>query len=203
MKSRIILLGVIVALLSSCAGKFSVIKRRYNKGFYVAAANGHNKNKHQAQPEQTRYKAQQETNEDKIVTQVVSESRATVFTRTDEPAQKPEKKLTATTARKLLHTAKTVEFKPLQENLKSIQQEREHSRAGADADTNTILLIILAIFIPPLAVYLKDKAVSKWFWIVLILSIIGGILWFAFPFAGLAWLLAVIFAILYILGQIS
>lgn len=47
------------------------------------------------------------------------------------------------------------------------------TKKGADDDM--ILLIILAIFIPPLAVYLKEDAITKTFWVNLILTLLCGI----------------------------
>lgn len=41
----------------------------------------------------------------------------------------------------------------------------------ADGD-NTVLLVILALFIPPLAVYLHQKAINTKFWISLLLTLL-------------------------------
>ena len=39
-------------------------------------------------------------------------------------------------------------------------------------DSNTVLLVILALFIPPLAVYLHQKAINTKFWISLLLTLL-------------------------------
>ncbi len=64
-------------------------------------------------------------------------------------------------------------------------------------DANLILLVILAIILPPLGVYLKDGGVTGLFWLTLIFCLVGGggIFRFGFYFGGL-WGLAVILALL-------
>lgn len=71
------------------------------------------------------------------------------------------------------------------------------------SDIAIILLVIIAIFIPPLAVFLYEGATSR-FWIDLILAIIGwSVGWYLLgALAWLAGLLAVIYAILIVVGAI-
>lgn len=57
----------------------------------------------------------------------------------------------------------------------------------AEASTNTILLAILAILLPPLAVYLHEDAINTKFWISLLLSL-------------LFWLPGIIYALIVIFG---
>ncbi|WP_315816010.1 YqaE/Pmp3 family membrane protein [Paraflavitalea speifideaquila] len=45
-------------------------------------------------------------------------------------------------------------------------------KAGKDAETDQVLLAILAILLPPLAVYLKEGTINSKFWISLILTLI-------------------------------
>lgn len=67
-------------------------------------------------------------------------------------------------------------------------------------DVDLVILVILAIFIPPLAVYLKEGATSR-FVLDLILALIGVVGWWIFPFAGLAYLAAIIYALIIVLGR--
>lgn len=72
--------------------------------------------------------------------------------------------------------------------------------ATTGGDAELILLVILAIILPPLAVYLYDGSASTMFWITLILCILSG--GFIFGFGGYLfglWGLAVLLAILHIL----
>jgi uncharacterized membrane protein YqaE (UPF0057 family) len=55
--------------------------------------------------------------------------------------------------------------------LKKYKADKKAGRA-ADSDTNTILLVILAIFIPPLAVYLHQNEINSKFWISLVLTLL-------------------------------
>jgi uncharacterized membrane protein YqaE (UPF0057 family) len=59
--------------------------------------------------------------------------------------------------------------------------------AQAEPSTNTVLLVILAILLPPLAVYLHQGAINTKFWISLVLTL-------------LFWIPGVIYALLVVLG---
>ena len=60
-------------------------------------------------------------------------------------------------------------------------------KAGDEPSTNTLLLVILAILLPPLAVYLHEGVINKRFWICLLLTLL--------------WLPGVIYALIIILGD--
>ncbi len=64
-----------------------------------------------------------------------------------------------------------------------------------DAETNQILLAILAIFLPPLAVYLKDGELDVKFWIDLALV-------FLVFFSFVLWIIPVVFALLVVFDVI-
>lgn len=88
------------------------------------------------------------------------------------------------------------------ENADAMSNSSDATNGGAD--TNTILLVILAILLPPLAVYLKDGSASTLFWITLILCLIGGgpfFGWYGGYFFGL-WGIAMILALLRVLDII-
>lgn len=72
--------------------------------------------------------------------------------------------------------------------------------ANAESDVDLVVLVILAILLPPLAVYLKEGS-GNHFLIVLILFLLA-FSWFLWPFyPGLFWLAAVILALLSVLGK--
>lgn len=75
-------------------------------------------------------------------------------------------------------------FKLLKQKLKEYNAAK---KAGGDADTNTLLLVILAILLPPLAVYLHQGEINSKFWISLLLTL-------------LFWLPGIIYALIVILG---
>lgn len=64
---------------------------------------------------------------------------------------------------------------------KVMKEYKAKKKAGEDIDTNTLLLVLLAILIPPLAVYLHEGSTNNKFWLNVILTIIGYV---AFGFAG-------------------
>jgi uncharacterized membrane protein YqaE (UPF0057 family) len=82
------------------------------------------------------------------------------------------------------------------------QLSKKNSNVPADSDVMLILLVILAIIIPPLAVFIYEGASTR-FIIDLILAILG---WGAFGiFGGIFWLCglaAIIYALLIVLGVI-
>jgi uncharacterized membrane protein YqaE (UPF0057 family) len=65
-----------------------------------------------------------------------------------------------------------------------------------DSDVNLILLVILAILLPPLAVYLYFGEINIHFWINLILCLVGGGVGAVIGY----WGLAVIHALLVVFG---
>ena len=86
----------------------------------------------------------------------------------------------------------------LKQAKKEIREFRAARRAGKDVDTNTLLLVVLAILLPPLAVYLYEEETNTKFWVTLLLFLLGiaGAVFFS-------WLLifaAVVYALLVVLG---
>lgn len=71
---------------------------------------------------------------------------------------------------------------------KELKAYKTAKKAGKEADTDTLLLVILAILLPPLAVYLYEGEINNRFWISLILTLLG-------------WLPGIIYALVLILGQ--
>jgi uncharacterized membrane protein YqaE (UPF0057 family) len=86
---------------------------------------------------------------------------------------------------------KSLSRKEKKERLKDVKKELKAYKAAkksGDASTNTILLAILAIILPPLAVYLHQGEINKKFWIDLILTLIF-------------WLPGIIYALIVIFGE--
>jgi uncharacterized membrane protein YqaE (UPF0057 family) len=81
--------------------------------------------------------------------------------------------------------------KEKRERIKDVKKEiknfKKEKRKGGDSDTNTLLLVILAILLPPLAVYLHQGEINTKFWISLILTL-------------LFWIPGVIYALIVVLG---
>ena len=76
----------------------------------------------------------------------------------------------------------------IKEAKKELKAYKAAKKAGAEPSTNTLLLVILAILLPPLAVYLHQGEINTKFWISLLLTL-------------LFWLPGVIYALIVILGD--
>jgi uncharacterized membrane protein YqaE (UPF0057 family) len=187
------LILVLVAALSSC-GALRVEKRHYRNGFYV----DFNKNQHKTAGVDHQAQA--------AVEPVIRDVNPDPVNEAKESPKAEENVLTseqhAVQPAKVTEQPQTIEVNVPsvdQPSPKDQQQEQtQESPAGAaDSDVMLIVLIILAIIIPPLAVYLKEGLTGR-FWLILILSILGGGFFFYPVFGGL-WLLAVILALLIVL----
>ena len=71
---------------------------------------------------------------------------------------------------------------------KAIREYKAAKKSNAEPSTNTLLLVILAILLPPLAVYLHQGEINNKFWISLVLTL-------------LFWIPGVIYALIVILGE--
>jgi uncharacterized membrane protein YqaE (UPF0057 family) len=91
---------------------------------------------------------------------------------------------------------KKLKLRELKKELAVLKASREQ---GYEADTNTILLVILAILLPPLAVYLHQGEINTKFWIALILWLLGWAI--AGPWSWFGLLPAIIYALIVILGN--
>lgn len=78
----------------------------------------------------------------------------------------------------------------IKESKKYFKEYRAAKRAGkSKKETDQVLLIILAILLPPLAVYLKEEEINSKFWISLLLTL-------------LFWLPGVIYALLVVFDEV-
>ncbi len=85
---------------------------------------------------------------------------------------------------------------------KAVKDFKEQRKAGNDISSNTLLLALLAIFIPPLAVYLHEGEINNRFWISVLLTVIGLALIPVFHFVlFLGTLPAIVYALVVILGN--
>ena len=54
----------------------------------------------------------------------------------------------------------------------AIKHYKAEKKTGSEPSTNTLLLVILAILLPPLAVYLHEGVINNKFWLDLILTLL-------------------------------
>lgn len=71
---------------------------------------------------------------------------------------------------------------------KELKEYKKLKKAGKEPQASTVVLVILAILLPPLAVYLHQGEINNKFWISLLLTL-------------LFWLPGIIYALLVIFGE--
>jgi uncharacterized membrane protein YqaE (UPF0057 family) len=71
---------------------------------------------------------------------------------------------------------------------KELKKFKSDKRSGKSAETSTVLLVILAILLPPLAVYLHEDVINSRFWISIVLTL-------------LFWIPGVIYALIIVLSN--
>jgi uncharacterized membrane protein YqaE (UPF0057 family) len=77
----------------------------------------------------------------------------------------------------------------------ALKEYKAKKNAGDEPSTNQLLMIILAILLPPLAVYLHEGEVNTKFWISLILTLLV-------IFSFFLWIIPVLYALLVVLDVI-
>lgn len=218
---------IMTILLSSCGvagngfGGSSIQKRKYTKGFY------HNKNrgfKSSDDKVATGESILQEEGTDELaVSQLEKKAVQTTVLQSDkviknEQPQQPQRSDEKSTQKKKVTPSSKKETKPAQVRQRK-QREHEYyvplseratiakklaAQGSSESGAMLVLLVILAIILPPLAVALYEGITTR-FWIDLILAIVGFGIGFAFFGGGIAWLCglaAVIYALLIVLGVI-
>ena len=81
--------------------------------------------------------------------------------------------IVATDALKEFRSLSRVDRKMRIANAKTALKEyKAAKKAGAEPSTNTLLLVILAILLPPLAVYLHEGVINGKFWLDLLLTLL-------------------------------
>ncbi len=76
----------------------------------------------------------------------------------------------------------------IKEVKKELKAMKAAKKAGKQTDMDMALMVVLAILLPPLAVYLYEGEINSRFWISLILTLLG-------------WLPGIIYALVLILGE--
>ncbi|HTF06046.1 MAG TPA: YqaE/Pmp3 family membrane protein [Bacteroidia bacterium] len=203
MKTQILVLCVIVAaLFSSCSG-LRIEKRHYSKGYYVDFNKGTDRDASvEKQTAKTEEKNQHEEpaispapTVDAVTAAPVTDAPVSAQTSKSESSNQPSVEEQSTTATPNDQTVAGDENS-------AVPNQGETPGGSAPDDTMLVLLVILAILLPPLAVYLAEGVTSR-FWITLILCLLAGPFFFTpFAYVGGLWLIAVIIALLVVLGAI-
>lgn len=198
MKRYIFPLICLLALaLTSCSG-IRIEKRHYNGGFYVETGT---KNKDKAERIETETAATKQNavvpNSSLSLTESIDDpsvAKADYSAPSEESAKNNVVKVVIDKIKNTTPAAKTETSTAVTEENKVVTTEQENSATPA-SDVPLWVYVLLALFIPPLAVYLK-QGVTNMFWIDLILFILGyGLFRFSYYLWGAA-LAAVVIALL-------
>ena len=107
-----------------------------------------------------------------IIGTSVTNSSAALIIPASHNAENPD----PATVKAAMEAFKSLPRKERNEKIKEVKKELKAFKAakktGNGASTNTVLLVILAILLPPLAVYLHQGEINKKFWICLLLTLL-------------------------------
>lgn len=123
---------------------------------------------------------------------------AVVVPPVSEPLTEEQKAVARSAFEELKSLPKKERMSKLKQARQAIRDYKAAKKAGKDVDTSTLILVILAILLPPLAVYLHEQEVNTKFWVTLLLFLLG--LAGAFLFSWLLIFAAVVYALLVVLG---
>lgn len=230
MKAKFIFSGIVglALILGSCGTSNSVVsngliqKRKYNKGFFMKQ-NGQFKTAKADSKEENTLVAAPEVAENSLIKTVERpavakaqiQNEATAEVRNDlyasadlsiAPTVENNQPMAGYTTECFTETTNSSNSrKEVRKELRAeVKKWRKQENGSSAMDGFTVLLIILAILIPPLAVLLYEGATGR-FWIDLILALLGWGLayWLLGPtIAFLGGLLAIIYALLIVLEAI-
>jgi uncharacterized membrane protein YqaE (UPF0057 family) len=144
---------------------------------------------------------------------IVSEKTIIASSRSSAVAEKrtPEK-----TENKIFHAAKyntEIKNEPAPVALKKVNALKAILKTkttplspASNGDAMLIIELLLAIILPPLAVFIHKGRIDKWFWITLLLCLFGGGLIWGPAYVGggaFLWIVAAVIAICYVFGIIK
>lgn len=89
----------------------------------------------------------------------------------EEPA-KPGSKTVSSALSEFMHLSRKERKSRIREAKTEIKKIKAEKKVGAEPSTNTLLLVILAILLPPLAVYLHEGEINNKFWLDLVLTLL-------------------------------
>lgn len=209
--SNLTLLLAISILISSCSNKFSVSKRRYNKGYYVNVGKSHSKESFLVIKKSTekQLNKRNETHLENTAAQKTTDPEFMVTSVSEEltPSLKIHQKKNYQLKNKTSESNKAIAFEQTTKNLlntvykkpefKSLEKVTEHislPKKSDKNDTKLILCVIIAIFIPPLGMFLWKQDADIWFIVDLILFLFI-FSWFYWGGPGLIGLAAIVIAL--------
>lgn len=195
-----------VLLLGSCSNRFSLVKRKYNKGYHFSVTKNPNKEKSSTQlkdlavqPVETNSSSLPASSEKEII---ASEDFQVQPIGQNSGSEKSSKLKKSENSIPVDEETSNANFNVASGYFKEYSEEIAMTASnGGDGGVKLLVLVILAILLPPLAIYLKKKSLDKWFWITLILCLLSFSVFF-FVFGGLTYLIAIIIALMVVLDAL-
>lgn len=199
---------VFALVLSSCSTfkKVDIVKRHYKNGYHIAIRDQKTKTEPVAVVKEKQ----------KAETIAAATPAAVTADAPEQPAvqqRSASENAPAVTATNRIASVKQTAAEPAVASVKKERTKPAHSlrtptlksktwstgRSTSGGDVDLVILVILAILLPPLAVYLAEGITGK-FWLTLILCLLGGGLAVGvLGYIGLLWLIAIIIALLTVL----
>lgn len=206
-----IIVSAVLILLSSC-GSLSISQKRYSRGLNIdwfagkddqkqsttKAARKPSKPSVAVQPEISNQSADNQTTVSEPETKTEVEELALDIPAVALPTQKTEKVKIS----KLLKRNKISNNNNPGQKLSKLRHVKQSLKAAkkAEADVETLILVILAIVVPPLAVFLYYMELNGQFWLNILLVVLAVVFW---PISRLLIIAAVIHALLVVLGMLG
>jgi hypothetical protein len=176
---KFILPLIAIVLLSSCANKFSLVKRKYNKGYYFDIGHKKSNDKTDNIASVKEKQVKPVIQEEPVASEVVASAPAAqAEIKTLPIVIQPEHKTTSSSKHMPVASAEKKKdyskgtFRPV--NIKSLKSQKKTGKGGS-SDGELIIMIILCLFpfINLIPVYMHDgKDVTLNFWLTLILDLL-------------------------------
>lgn len=204
MKTKIYILSLaIVAILFSSCGSLSISQKRYSRGLNISLFRSKDEKPIEKKATIAHKNSGKKVEENSTVsTKPVVEETKVVATENDFSSNSDINITTNSESKNEVKSqpklASTKSKKREINNIINKLQAKSNTNTTNDSDVALILLIIIAIFVPPLAVYLYYGEINTQFWFSLILTILAGGLFFVGRAIG--WGFPVIHALLVLLG---
>lgn len=84
----------------------------------------------------------------------------------------PDSKTVSTALSEFMHLSRKERKMRIKEAKTELKKIKAEKKAGSEPSTNQLLLVILAIILPPLAVYLHEGEINGKFWLDLLLTLL-------------------------------
>lgn len=214
--NKLILLLVTVFMLSSC-GSLSISQKRYSRGLNIDWFSKKEEKKEIPQTRANKKKQAEiealaqnnveevessDTDVDFVATEIENVDAVEAPEMIEQPVQSDSKSTPSKNNKKEKRQIRKQVIQTLKKDIQANGSTLSPNNSNQTNEVELLLLVIIAIFIPPLAVYLYYGSPETHFWINLVLFLVFGGLWYSSGFFGWAGI-AFIHALLVIFGVIG